>query len=650
MAVNWFPDWEFAPLRKGTVEVIQCALVFLGALAVSLALTPLCRTLMRWLGMVDQPNERRINQTPVPRGGGIAVFIAFHLTLALFALLAGNGGISENFHVRWQVAFFIGSAALAVIGFVDDKRGMSPVAKLICQIAVASFLFCSGVRIGGVLHFSFPLLLDYVVTVFWIVGAINAFNLIDGMDGLASGLALIASIGLAGALFFAGRLDDMLPYIALGGACLGFLRYNFHPATVFLGDTGSMFLGLCVATMPLVSGTRLELIPALLVPLLAMGIPIFDTILAIWRRTLRARLPKVMGEVAPGDVRVRIMEPDKDHLHHRLLRRTTNQRTAAWILYAFSGALVTVGLLGTLARERALGVFLIAFAVAVIVIVKHLARVELWDTGRLLSGRRIAIRKGLVMPLYILFDLVALFLAWMLAQWIICSPPSASLLLMQMPLYVGTIFVTLVATNTYRRVWGRAQPSDLALLLWTVMFGVCLGTGLVTICYGIEALNVRFSLVLGAFAILPLILSRLAIESFRDTIQALKRQVLLHNENVTRILVYGAGIRFRNYMREQTVHLAIADRAIIGIIDDDLQFLGRMIYGYNVLGGLADIPAICKKNKIERIVITCVLSEERKKVLLDMAKEFGFKTSIWVNEEYEVASPREAGNGRRDTF
>jgi len=605
----------------------------MGALVVSLALTPLFRELMRKLGMVDQPNARRINKTPIPRGGGVSIFIAFHLTLAAFVFLNGTE-VSEQFSTSWQYAFLIGSSALACIGFLDDKFGLRPIVKLLGQIAVASFLFFSGIRVGGILV-AFPPWLDYAVTLFWIVGAVNAFNLIDGMDGLASGLALIASAGLAGTLFFAGCLDNMIPYAVLGGACLGFLRYNFHPATVFLGDTGSMFLGLCIATLPLVSGSRLELIPSLIVPLLAMGIPIFDTLLAIWRRIVRARLlsKESGGKTEP---RAWIMEPDKEHLHHRVLHVMKSQKIAAWTFYAASLMLVVIGLFSVLSKKRAPGVFLIAFSIAIIVVVKHLVYTELWDTGRLLSGRPAAMRKRLITPLYVLFDLVTLALMWMLAQWVLYAENPGSLFLTHMPLHVGAIFVFLALTKTYQRVWRHAQFSDFLLLLFSVILGVVFGSGLITILYSTGENGWRFCLVFAAFSLFPLMISRLAVESLLATMQELKRRTLLQDASVTKLFVYGAGLRFRNYMREQTIHLAVADRVIVGIIDDDVQLLGRMVYGYKVLGGLHDIPDLCKSKKAVHVVITCVLPAERQQALLRMALEYGFKVSLWVNEEKEL--------------
>ena len=191
--------------------------------------------------------------------------------------------------------------------------------------------FYNGIRWGNIID-GIPKWLDCGFTVFWIVGAINAFNLIDGLDGLASGLALIASLGLTISLISRNLISETIPFLALGGACLGFLRYNFNPASVFLGDTGSMFLGMTISTLPLLTGSSQELAVSLGMPLLVMGVPIFDTFLAIWRRSVRALLPNAHRGEIPNQGGGAVMQPDKDHLHHRLLRLlSNNQRKAALI-------------------------------------------------------------------------------------------------------------------------------------------------------------------------------------------------------------------------------------------------------------------------------------------------------------------------------
>ena len=639
MRIDWVQTWVntvtgHTPFTDRLIDGVKYAAVFMGALVISLVLTPLCRELVRKLGMIDQPDARRVHTKPIPRGGGLAVFLAYQALLGLYVFFAEEP-ISAVFPYSFQVSFFVASSVLVVLGFIDDKRGMHPGVKLFGQILVASFLFFMGVRVGGI-FVTFPSWLDYGVTVFWIVGAINAFNLIDGLDGLASGIAMIASGGIAGSLVFAGQFTSAIPYLALCGACLGFLRYNFHPASVFLGDTGSMFLGLCMAVLPLKSGSRMELLPAIAVPLLAMGVPLFDTLLAIWRRTVRALLQKtIVGQQI--EKRIRVMQPDKDHVHHRILQSTLNQKKAAWVLYGISGALVGVAWLGVMFKKQGPGVFLLAFIVAVLVIVRHLARVELWDTGKLLSHQHITIRKGLTTPLFVVFDLAALSVMSVAAYWTIYLQVPREVVLTRLPLFVVSVFVMLVLAKTYRRVWSRTYFADFSYLMGAVFIGAFLGSAVLWLMYGREH-NFRFVIVFVALATIPLLGIRLAGETLRGAMTLMKRRALLDKEHTERILVYGAGLRLRNYLRIRETSISSEESVIVGIIDDQLEFAGRIIYSFDVLGNLHDIPSICKEKKINRIVLACGLTSEKRAILLHMAHAYNIKITIWAYSERELTA------------
>lgn len=636
MTVNWitgFVDYSENVFGQLAVNGAKYVAAFSCALLTSLILTPVCREIARKVGMVDVPNARRINKVPIPRGGGLSIFVAFHLVLGVLTLVL-KGPISLGFSYFWQGRFLLASGVLAVVGLIDDKYGLKPVVKLFGQIGVALILYLSGVHVGGIV-IAFPPWLDCLATVFWIVGAVNAFNLIDGMDGLSAGLALIASIGLAGALLFTGQSAMTLPFLVLAGACLGFLRYNFHPASVFLGDTGSMFLGLCVATLPLMTGSRKELVAALGMPLLAMGVPIFDTMLAIWRRSVRALLPRGTGTV---DMQTRVMQPDKDHLHHRILRETLNQRTAAIILYGVSAVLVSVGLVGTLLRNRAPGLFLIAFVVAIIVIVRHLERVELWDTGRLLSHQRPTMRRGLIMPLFIVFDVFSVCVVWGAARWILGLPLNRAALLSDLPMRVVPVFVFLVLAKTYWRVWSRAQMRDFAFLAVSIFAGVVVAMGLAALLDKRVESPIRFAVLFASFSVFPLFGVRLWQDSLQGIVQVLERKVLTDKPETVRVFAYGGGVRFRSYIREMAVHSGRNTRVLLGILDDDVNLRGRIIAGYTVLGGFGELQELVAKWRVDAVVITCLLDSERESRIVQAAESAGVAVSKWVCDEKALVS------------
>lgn len=641
MTVNWvtdFLDYSENIFLHATTDGLKYVVGFFGAFALSLALTPLLREAARRVGMVDKPDARRINKTPIPRGGGLAIFLAFHAVIIGLAGLFG-APLSQEFSTHWHCHFLLASSLLVVIGLLDDKIGLRPAVKLFGQVAVALILYWSGVHVGGIVV-AFPPWLDCFVTVFWIVGAVNAFNLIDGMDGLATGLALIASVGLAGALLFTGNTIATLPYLVLAGACLGFLRYNFHPASVFLGDTGSMFLGLCIATFPLMTGSRKELVASLGMPLLAMGVPIFDTMLAIWRRSVRAMLPESVAAVGRG---VRLMQPDKDHVHHRLLRDTMNQRTAAIILYAASAVLVMVGLGGTLLKGRAPGLFLIAFIVAIYVVVRHLGRVELWDTGRLFTEERRAIRQGLLMPIYIVVDVMALCGVWVFSRWLEHMPLGRAAFLSSLPLFVVPVFLFLVVSKTYWRVWGRAQIRDFASLVAVIVAGTVTGLGLAWMFKETEPGLALFALHFATFAVFPLAGVRLLRDCIQGAMLILERRILLEKPSTRRYLAYGGGLRFRSYMRELIERSGMNDRVVLGVVDDDIHLRGRIIAGHQVFGGFQELREIVTEHRIDGVVITCLMPPEKQARVVEALRELGVKTSVWACEEKVLFDPAPAG-------
>ena len=240
------------------------------------------------------------------------------------------------------------------------------------------------------------------MVVVWIVAVINAYNLIDGLDGLASGLAIISATGLCGILFLGNLPGVVLVLAALMGACLAFLRYNFHPATIFLGDTGSMFIGLILGVVSLQTFTKDTFVLSMAIPLLVLGVPIFDALLAIWRRSVR----RLIKGREPGGTAKRsgIMSPDLEHLHHRLLKSGLSTRRVALILCGTNAAFIVFGLLMTSFQSHASGIFLLALLAAAYVLLRHMAVIELRETGGvLLAGLRRpthALLKSLAYPVW----------------------------------------------------------------------------------------------------------------------------------------------------------------------------------------------------------------------------------------------------------
>ena len=623
--------------------------LFLGALALSLLLTPVVRDVNRRLGMVDAPGERRINKTPIPRGGGIAVIAAFALATAAFALLSGKPvSPAIELSVYWRMLAL--SFALGVIGFVDDMFGMKPAAKLAGQVVVAALaVFWCGVGFHSFFP-SLPVWIDAPLTVFWIVGAVNAFNLIDGLDGLASGLAVIAAAGMAGSLFFVESPGQIFLHLAFIGAVLGFLRYNFNPASVFLGDTGSMFLGFFLSTIPLLTRAGGSFLVGVGVPLLAMGVPIFDTSLAIVRRTVRAVLRR---EEHPGEGGgAKVMQADADHLHHRMLRKFISQRKTAALMYALSAFLVCVGIGGVALRDRAAGLFIIAFIVGTVIVVRDMSRVELMDAGKLADAvvhshgdayrRRRAALSG---PLLVLADIAILSVTWYATLVVLKIEPSPRSFHTFMPLRVVPMFFALAAFKSYSTIWSRAMLSNYIRLILAVAGGELASMAIIVLLGYHEGRMLAFPAIHFGLSLLLLLAVRSVRPFLRDTFYFVNARRLADEEGVSRVLVFGAGLRYRAFRRELVRKFLSERRIIVGLVDDDILLRGKMIGGIRVDGPHMDAKRIVAETRADSVVIACELSPERMRTIVDTFRRCGVKISHFSFAETEITQEGERGHG-----
>lgn len=320
-------------------------IVFLTAFILSLALSPVAIKLAPKIGAVDIPKDnRRMHTKPMPRFGGMAIFIGAIAALSLLWYFMGKVYVMETDEVRIFLdadprfaGILIGGVLIYIVGIIDDLRGMPAKVKFLFQVICAIVVFVCGIRIefftnhfGGSPHAYLPWVISLVVTIIWIVGITNTVNLIDGLDGLAAGVSCIASFAIAYTAYIHGMYLVALAMLAIGGAALGFLPFNFHPAKIFMGDGGSLFLGFMLASISIIGPVKGATIMATVVPVLVLGVPIFDTAFAILRRLINRRP---------------IMEADKGHLHHRLMAAGLGQRRSVLTLYGISGVMGVAAIL-----------------------------------------------------------------------------------------------------------------------------------------------------------------------------------------------------------------------------------------------------------------------------------------------------------------
>jgi UDP-GlcNAc:undecaprenyl-phosphate GlcNAc-1-phosphate transferase len=312
--------------------------VALAALTTGFA-TPLVRKLATHVGMVDAVGERRMHEQPKPRIGGIALFLGFAFALfSVLGYLIARNELRDFDKIHTIIGMLFGGTLILMVGIWDDIMGMRPRNKFIAQIVVAGVSLLYGFVIkdienpfhrGDYIHFGVPW--NYALSLIWYVGMMNAINFIDGLDGLLSGLTAISGLSLAVIAVGHGHPELALVLAALVGGALGFLPYNYNPATIILGDSGALFVGYVFATVSIIGTSKTAFTISLLIPLVALALPILDTAVTIVRRTTKGQ---------------KITEGDRGHFHHQLVFRFgLNVRQAVLLIYVLCAALGVVAFL-----------------------------------------------------------------------------------------------------------------------------------------------------------------------------------------------------------------------------------------------------------------------------------------------------------------
>jgi len=629
--------------------MLKYFLLFFVALVLSDRLTVYIGWLARRLGVVDTPSERRLHSGVVPRAGGLAVVIAFFATATFFSVFFEKEAIVGSLNHGWLISILPAAALLVVTGLVDDARGLSPLVKLCGQTAASLLIVFSGITLQSISIFELPFWLDLPLTVFFLLALINAFNLIDGLDGLAAGLAAIAAVGLIGLSALSGQPINTLMLLAFLGAIVGFLRHNFHPASIFLGDTGAMFLGFMIGVFALESSFKTSAVTALAIPLLAFGVPLIDTLLAIWRRSMRRILTGRGG----------MSEADMDHLHHRMVRLGLSHKKVAYILYLFGALLVGVGLTSVTFQSHALGIYLIAFSVCTYIVLQHLVHIELWDTGRVIVQGLPFPRHGfLTRALYPVLDILLLTLAFVAAYALSAQALDfgelRKTLLAGGVVWVGICFCAVALARTYARVWSQARISEYVYLVGSLLLGVFFAAGvqglldpngvLSGVLFGVLFYGLSGALLSGLRALPRVVNDIMALSGNGD---------LASQADNYRILLAGANLSFLRQLKRKVGDLPYeATVTVVGFIDNNVNLRHRYIYGYRVLGTFEEAQEILKNNAVDEVIITEQLKESEIEYLQSLARENGLVLRRWtlveevlsgleiVKEREEVTKPK----------
>jgi UDP-GlcNAc:undecaprenyl-phosphate/decaprenyl-phosphate GlcNAc-1-phosphate transferase len=356
--------------------IVTTIIAFLLSLIAGLCLTPVVKILARKRDWVDLPDPRKVHLRPIPRIGGVAIYLAFLAGLVVLPVHATMAGVDVP-ELRQIIGLLAGGTLVFALGLRDDIRGLKVWIKFLVQALGASVAFFGGIAIEGIrlpwiglIQFG---LFSLPVTILWFLLVTNAINLIDGLDGLAAGVCFFSAAVLLVLGLFDHRLVVSIGLAALGGATLGFLRYNFNPASIFMGDSGSYFLGFTVAALSILGSMKSQASVTILIPILAIGLPLMDTLWSAIRRFITGQA---------------VFRADRDHVHHRLLKLGYTHRRAVLLLYGIAIVMGAASLLMVQASDRQASLILLGLAVGMGFIFRRLGYVDYLTTEKILGWFR----------------------------------------------------------------------------------------------------------------------------------------------------------------------------------------------------------------------------------------------------------------------
>jgi len=553
------------------------------SLALALLLTPLVRAAARARGFVARPRPDRWHRKPTAMMGGVAIFLSVALTYLLFTAWMP--------HRPYGWVVLSASAFLFLVGLVDDILHVKPYQKLIGQLMGAAVV----VYYGLALPWTGSALVNMAITVVWLVGITNAVNLLDNMDGLAAGIAAIAASFMSASFVVNGQPAEAVLLGVFAAALVGFLVYNSNPASIFMGDCGSMFVGFFLASSALLSTTGARgrsFMIVIAVPVLILLIPIFDT-------TLVTVLRKLAGRAAS--------QGGRDHASHRLVALGMTERHAVWMLYGFA-ALSGLLALAVLRLSFDLSLAVIAgFTVALTLVGAYLAGVKVYDEEEMARAREKPLVAFFVDLSYkrrifeVGLDVVLITLSYYAAYTLLFGPMTQAaqwqLFLRTIPVLISVKMFAFLAAGVYRGLWRYISIDNLIVYAKAVLFGSAGSVLALVVAFRFEGLS-RAVFVLDAMILfLMLAGSRVAFRLFRSVLPSRAAN------GGRRVLIYGAGDGGELLLREVLNNRDLC-LTPVGFLDDDPLKKGKKIHGLRVFGGNGSLRTICAEQRVEEVLIS----------------------------------------------
>ena len=581
---------------------------FLIPVILSLIITPWVIRFAHSIGALDTPGGRKVHSKITPRIGGLAIFGSILLSvLAIYTLFpVFFAGIQEN--ILEVVIVGICLTGIFALGFWDDLKPLSPGIKFGVQFIIATLVYFAGFKISVVTNpigsgFINIELIEFPITLLWIVGVTNAFNLIDGLDGLASGVASIACVSIFTVSAISGQIWMAVLALIFAGSLVGFLRYNFRPARIFLGDSGSLVIGFSLALLSIQSATKISTGFALLFPLLVLGLPIVDTLISMVRRFLGSFLPRNNKEGSQSlfNSIYGMFRPDRSHIHHQLISLGLTHRDTVIVLYVVS-AFFALGAFAFTQIESINTTIAAGLAVAFV----------LFMGIKKLRYREIAIfNNGMLMPLYekwvlsrttylSLIDLSFMAVAYSFSYFLIYSLNTDAINF----LYFNQIMIAVLCvqlstfwlTGVYKESIRQLGIGN-ALAITASVFYSILATAFILLTTEVFPLasSMQF-LILNFYFLLTFVLG------FRIAYRALVFWFNKEKSTGENVLIYGANENGTMILHRINTS-SNSNLKVLGFLDDDPHLEGKLINGYPILGGHWHLSRILKKHEVDCIFI-----------------------------------------------
>ena len=569
--------------------------VFLLSCAFSLILTPIVRKIALAWGKVAIPKDNRWHRKETALLGGVGIFLAM-VTVWVIAVIFTDWAT----YGRPYLPMMLCAGAIFGLGLVDDIFNLDPQHKLAGQIVIASVLMFFGFRLG----WTDSKTINMFLSILWIVGITNAFNLLDNMDGLAAGIAFIAGAFLCLCLYLNPEFSGLAgrPVLVLSmaylGAILGFLVYNFNPASIFMGDAGSLFIGFVLACLTVKgspshidAGSFVHLLSVIAIPILILFVPILDTgFVSLMRKLFRRR----------------ISQGGRDHSSHRMVAIGFSERKAVLVLYGFSAV---SGLMAFALNRLSVGISLLIIVVYLLFVVFfwiYLAKVKVYAEESILSGQRAGVFTPILVEITyrrrifeVLLDFVLIAVAYYTAYLLRFEGvlgANFDFFLKSLPILIACQILCFYVLGIYRGVWESTGLRDLIGYIKAVTLGTVIPMLILVFIYRFESFSRAVFVIYWVLMLILISLSRL---SFRLLDEGIRKG----NIKGRRTLIYGAGAGGQMAAKEIEANDELG-LVLVGFMDDNPGVQRRKVRGYPVFGGLKDLEKIIKRHDIEEVIVS----------------------------------------------